>query len=166
MHHAQLNGGDALGQILLAELPRRQVDRHRKLGQPGVVPGLELGAGGPDHPVADGDDEAGFLRQGDELGRWNQAVVLGLPADQGLHAADFPRFQIHLGLVVEQEFLPFQGVVQIGLSYVLLTRAMGRVPALEAALLLMLEPVLTPLWAWLAHGERPTGWALAGAQPE
>jgi drug/metabolite transporter, DME family len=53
-------------------------------------------------------------------------------------------------------------VVQIGLSYLLLTRAMGRVPALEAGLLLMLEPVLAPLWAWAAHGERPTGWALAG----
>jgi drug/metabolite transporter (DMT)-like permease len=22
--------------------------------------------------------------------------------------------------------------------------------------------VLTPLWSWAAHGERPTGWALAG----
>jgi drug/metabolite transporter (DMT)-like permease len=58
--------------------------------------------------------------------------------------------------------IAFLGVVQIGLSYLLLTRAMGRVPALEAGLLLMLEPVLTPLWAWGVHGERPSGWALAG----
>jgi drug/metabolite transporter, DME family len=56
----------------------------------------------------------------------------------------------------------YLGVVQIGLAYLMLTRAMGEVPALEASLLLLLEPVLTPLWAWAAHGERPSGWALVG----
>jgi drug/metabolite transporter, DME family len=58
--------------------------------------------------------------------------------------------------------IAYLGVVQIGLAYVMLTRAMGEVPALEASLLLLLEPVLTPLWAWAAHGERPSGWALVG----
>jgi drug/metabolite transporter (DMT)-like permease len=43
-----------------------------------------------------------------------------------------------------------------------LTSAMRRVPAIEAALLLMAEPVLSPVWAWLAHGEAVAGWALAG----
>jgi drug/metabolite transporter, DME family len=56
----------------------------------------------------------------------------------------------------------YLGVVQIGVAYLLLTRAMGRVSALEAGLLLMFEPVLTPLWAWAVHAERPTPWALAG----
>jgi drug/metabolite transporter, DME family len=56
----------------------------------------------------------------------------------------------------------YLGVVQIGLAYLMLTRAMGEVPALEASLLLLLEPVLTPLWAWAVHGERPSGWALVG----
>jgi drug/metabolite transporter (DMT)-like permease len=36
------------------------------------------------------------------------------------------------------------------------------VSALESSLLLLLEPVLSPLWAWLLHGERPTAWALLG----
>jgi drug/metabolite transporter, DME family len=45
------------------------------------------------------------------------------------------------------------GVFQIGLAYLLLTRGIGGVPALEASLLLLLEPVLNPLWAWLVHGE-------------
>ena len=35
-------------------------------------------------------------------------------------------------------------------------------PALEASLLLLLEPVLNPVWAWIAHGERPGAWSLAG----
>jgi drug/metabolite transporter (DMT)-like permease len=48
------------------------------------------------------------------------------------------------------------------LSYFLLTRAIRHVPAFEATTLLLLEPVLNPVWAWLIHNERPAGWALAG----
>jgi drug/metabolite transporter (DMT)-like permease len=55
------------------------------------------------------------------------------------------------------------GTVQIGLAYVCLTAGMRRVPALEGALLLLLEPVLNPVWAWIAHGERPGPWSFAGA---
>ena len=56
----------------------------------------------------------------------------------------------------------FLGVVQIGMAYVLLSRAMQRVPALEASLLLLVEPVLNPVWAWALHGETPGPWAVAG----
>lgn len=56
----------------------------------------------------------------------------------------------------------FLGVVQIGMAYALLTRALRGVPALEASLLLMVEPVLNPIWAWALHGEAPGAWALAG----
>ncbi|NOZ78954.1 MAG: DMT family transporter [Acidobacteria bacterium] len=56
----------------------------------------------------------------------------------------------------------FLGVIQIGLAYVFLTRGVRHVPALEASLLLLIEPVLNPVWAWLAHGEHPGAWALAG----
>ena len=59
--------------------------------------------------------------------------------------------------------LLFLGVFQIGLAYVCLSSGIGGVPALEASLLLLLEPVLNPVWAWLVHGEVPTGWALVGA---
>ncbi len=56
----------------------------------------------------------------------------------------------------------YLGVVQIGLAYVLLTRGMRRVPAFESSLLLLLEPVLNPVWAYLVHGEYPSAWALLG----
>jgi drug/metabolite transporter (DMT)-like permease len=56
----------------------------------------------------------------------------------------------------------YLGVFQIGLAYVLLTKALRRVPAFEAALLLLLEPALNPVWAYAVHGERPGPWALAG----
>ncbi|MGE5177142.1 MAG: DMT family transporter [Hyphomicrobiales bacterium] len=54
------------------------------------------------------------------------------------------------------------GVVQIGIAYVFLTLAMRHVPALEASVLLLLEPALNPLWAWIVNGERPGVWANAG----
>jgi len=56
----------------------------------------------------------------------------------------------------------FLGVVQIGLAYVLLTHGVRGVPALEASLLLLVEPVLNPIWAWLVHGENPGLWSLLG----
>ncbi len=56
----------------------------------------------------------------------------------------------------------FLGVFQIAVAYVFLTRGVRRVDALEASLLLLLEPMLNPLWALLVHGERPGPWATVG----
>ena len=50
----------------------------------------------------------------------------------------------------------------VALAYVLLTAGLRGVPALEASLLLMIEPVLNPIWAWWLHGETPGRLALAG----
>ena len=54
------------------------------------------------------------------------------------------------------------GTVQIGLAYVLLTRAIRSIPAFEAMVLLLLEPALNPIWAWLIHGERPGSLPILG----
>ena len=54
------------------------------------------------------------------------------------------------------------GTFQIALAYVFLIRGLRHVTALEASLLLLLEPVLNPIWAWLVHGERPGSLSLAG----
>lgn len=56
----------------------------------------------------------------------------------------------------------YLGVFQIGLAYVFMTAAIRHVPALEAATLLLVEPALNPVWAWLAHDERPSAWAIGG----
>jgi drug/metabolite transporter (DMT)-like permease len=45
---------------------------------------------------------------------------------------------------------------------VLFTRAIRHLSALEASLLLLLEPVLNPMWAWLVHSEAPGAFTLAG----
>jgi drug/metabolite transporter (DMT)-like permease len=56
----------------------------------------------------------------------------------------------------------YLGVVQIGLAYVLVTRALTALPVFEASLILLLEPALNPVITWLVHGETPGAWALAG----
>ena len=56
----------------------------------------------------------------------------------------------------------YLGVVQIGFAYVCFSIGMAGVPAIEASLLLLLEPVLNPVWSWLAHGEVPNRWSLTG----
>jgi drug/metabolite transporter (DMT)-like permease len=55
----------------------------------------------------------------------------------------------------------YLGVFQIGAAYLLLTAGIRHVPALEASVLLLLEPALNPVWAWLTQGETPGAWALA-----
>ena len=56
----------------------------------------------------------------------------------------------------------YLGVFQVGLAYVLLSRGLRGVPALEASLLILVEPVLAPVWAGLLHGEWPSALSLAG----
>jgi drug/metabolite transporter, DME family len=56
----------------------------------------------------------------------------------------------------------FLGVFQIAVAYLFVTAALRAIPALEAALILLIEPVLNPVWAWVFQGERPGVWTLAG----
>lgn len=56
----------------------------------------------------------------------------------------------------------FLGIFQMGISYVLFVKGLKTVPAAEASLLGMLEPMFNPLWAFLGLGERPSAWASLG----
>ncbi len=57
----------------------------------------------------------------------------------------------------------YLGVVQIGVAYTLFTVAMARgVRSLDAGIVGYIEPILNPIWVFLAIGERPTKWALIG----
>jgi drug/metabolite transporter (DMT)-like permease len=60
-------------------------------------------------------------------------------------------------------YVTYLGVFQIALAYIFMTRGVRRIPALEGSLLLLVEPVLNTLWAWLLHGELPGAWSAAGA---
>jgi DME family drug/metabolite transporter len=81
------------------------------------------------------------------------ACLATLPMALPVHGA-WPRDAALIG---------FLGVFQIGLAYVLMVGAMPHVTALEASLLLLLEPMFNPLWSWLVHGEEPGAWAIGGS---
>ncbi|MGH7607866.1 MAG: DMT family transporter [Gemmatimonadales bacterium] len=80
------------------------------------------------------------------------ACLIGLVVGAGLPAAGPADWIV----------LAYLGVFQLGMPYVLLTRAVPRLPALDVSLVLLVEPVLNPIWAWLLHGETVSLWALAG----
>lgn len=105
-------------------------------------------AGRPNAPGAGGRDVALTTVVAGNVLACLVALPLALPAT-ALSAAD--------ALVVT-----YLGVIQIGVAYLALASAMPHVPALEASTLLLVEPALNPLWAWLAHGERPAPLAWVG----
>jgi drug/metabolite transporter (DMT)-like permease len=47
------------------------------------------------------------------------------------------------------------GIIQLSVPYVLFIKGLRTVPATDAALITLVEPVLTPLWVWLAVSEAP-----------
>jgi drug/metabolite transporter (DMT)-like permease len=79
--------------------------------------------------------------------------VLVLPAALPVTGASFMDWSV----------VTYLGVVQIGVAYMFLARGIEGVPAFEASLLLLVEPALNPVWAWLVLGEQPSAWAIVGA---
>ncbi len=56
----------------------------------------------------------------------------------------------------------YLGAFQIAGAYLLVTKGLRQVRALEASLLLLVETALNPLWSWLLLHEVPTTSAIAG----
>jgi drug/metabolite transporter (DMT)-like permease len=55
------------------------------------------------------------------------------------------------------------GTLQMGIPYFLFARAVRVLPGHEAAGIVLLEPILTPLWVWLAWNDVPSWWTGVGA---
>ena len=58
--------------------------------------------------------------------------------------------------------ISYLGIFQIGLSFVFYSIAIKHVKALESTLILTMEPILNPVWVFLAIGETPAGLAMVG----
>jgi drug/metabolite transporter (DMT)-like permease len=54
------------------------------------------------------------------------------------------------------------GIFQLGVSYILYSRAIKKVPALEATFISLVEPILSPIWVFLAVGEIPGLFSVIG----
>jgi drug/metabolite transporter (DMT)-like permease len=60
--------------------------------------------------------------------------------------------------------LAAMGVVQLAVPVVLLVRGARYVPAVQMALIALLDVPLNPLWAWIGVGETPTAEAVVGGR--
>ena len=78
--------------------------------------------------------------------------LIGLPA---MCTAPWPDPRSLIALLV-------LGVVQLGIPYLLYSRAIRHVTALEAVLIPVIEPILNPIWVLLLIGEKPTRLSLLG----
>ncbi|HVN14728.1 MAG TPA: EamA family transporter, partial [Anaerolineales bacterium] len=58
--------------------------------------------------------------------------------------------------------IAYLGIIQIGLAFILFTKGIKHIPALQANLIGTLEPILNPLWVFLFLGETPGRFALMG----
>jgi len=56
----------------------------------------------------------------------------------------------------------YLGIFQIGIAYLFIAEGVRRVRALELSLLLLVEPVFSPVWVWFFLGESPAGLAIVG----
>ena len=59
-------------------------------------------------------------------------------------------------------YLFLLGTLQLGAPYILYAKAIKQATALEAVLILVLEPILNPIWVYFFLGETPGLWALVG----
>ncbi|HZA52613.1 MAG TPA: DMT family transporter, partial [Candidatus Udaeobacter sp.] len=54
------------------------------------------------------------------------------------------------------------GIVQLGIPYWLFSKGVEKIPVQEASLIVLIEPVLNPIWVALAVGEVPSTATLIG----
>jgi drug/metabolite transporter, DME family len=54
------------------------------------------------------------------------------------------------------------GIVQMGLPYILFARGLKHIPGHEATGIALVEPLLVPVWVYLAWGDKPAWWTLVG----
>lgn len=67
------------------------------------------------------------------------------------------------GSSVDWLIIAYLGIVQIALAYLLLILGLRHVRAFEGSVLMLLEPILNPVWAWAVHGETAGVRTLSGA---
>jgi len=68
----------------------------------------------------------------------------------------------HFPTGIQWPLLAGLGIVQMGLPYVLFARGLRSIPGHEATGIALLEPLLVPVWVFLAWGDKPEWWTLVG----
>jgi drug/metabolite transporter (DMT)-like permease len=81
------------------------------------------------------------------------ALVLPVALSVGVPVLPGPR---------EVGLLAAMGLFQLGLAYYFFQWALAKTRAVEASLIILLEPILNPIWVYLALGEVPAPRVIAG----
>ncbi len=71
-------------------------------------------------------------------------------------------FPLDGGTLQDWMVVSYLGIFQIALAYMLVTAGIRYLSALETSLVLLLEPVLSPIWVYLILSETPGSLAIAG----
>ncbi len=87
------------------------------------------------------------------------ATLIGAAASMVLGFALSDVFAVDLGSIAALMFL---GVLQMSIGLAFFFSALKRLPPVEVALITLLEPVLGPIWTWLAVGEVPASSTIYG----
>lgn len=60
-------------------------------------------------------------------------------------------------------FLAAFGAIQLGLPYAIFSRSLRALPSHEGSAIVLIEPILVPVWAYFLAGEPTKPWTIAGA---
>ena len=115
---------DEAKEIWLAQLHRRNVDRHPERRQALCLEALQGEQGGLYDPAAESDDQPGLLGDRDEAVGWDQFAVLAPPAQQRFDTDNAAAGEIDLRLVGEEELFLAEGEAQVAQEM----RAFARAP--------------------------------------
>lgn len=89
------------------------------------------------------------------LAALNHLVTAVLLAPFAIGAGELPHG-------VQWPFLAALGVLQMALPYVLFAYSLKRIPGHEATAIGLIEPLLNPVWVFLAWGQTPAWWTILG----
>jgi drug/metabolite transporter (DMT)-like permease len=96
----------------------------------------------------------GLSRQPDE--GFRRAIAAVILANACLAAGLLPVVGVPAqATVADWSLVAYMGVFQLGCAFILISLGLRRVGAFEGSLLLLVEPLLSPLWAYVIHGEEP-----------
>ena len=109
--------GDELDQSLVRHLSRGNVDRDPQVRQAALLPGAILHTGRLRDPAAHWHDQAGFLRDGDEISGRHESELRAYPAYQSLQTGDPTGRDIDLRLIVQHEFAIVQRIAQVRFEF-------------------------------------------------
>src|ERR687885_868963 len=111
------NIGNRLGHIGLLDLScgefYAQAKLRAMLRRVPLLPFHELTAGLLQNPSPDVIDQAGLLRERDELSCRQQALIRMLPTHERLYVNDLVGTKLYLRLVVDLKLLAFNGLIEV-----------------------------------------------------